>query len=83
MGLRFYIMEGRPLTFDSLTQEQADAVKEFLFEDVIGRRQDEVIAYYALHILEDDLEDCPPLVKEFLTEKIRENGGSLDVTFAT
>ena len=43
------------------------------------RKQDELIAYYSMHILEDDLEDCSPLVREFLSKKIKENGGSVNI----
>ena len=79
MSARFYIIEGRQLTFESLTREQADEVKAFLVDDIIKRKQDELIAYYSMHVLEDDLDDCSPLVREFLSKKIKENGGSVNI----
>lgn len=79
MSVRFYIVEGRPLGIEELDDEQMQQVKDFLARDIIRRRGDEYIAYYAAHVLEEDLEDCPPVVKEFLTRKIAENGGVINV----
>ena len=79
MSVRFYIVEGRPLDLDGLTDEQTEEVKAFLAKDIRRRRQDEYIAYYADHTLENELADCSPVVKEFLTRKIAENGGGMDV----
>ena len=79
MPARFYIVEGRPLDIDGLTDEQTKQVKAFLTKDIRRRKQDEYIAYYADHTLENDLADCPPVVKEFLARKIAENGGGMDV----
>lgn len=81
MSLQFHIVETRPLDFGSLTQEQAEEVKRFLLDDILERRQCDAIAYYAAHILEDELEGCPRAVKEFLAKKIAENGGGIDITF--
>ena len=82
MSARFYIVEGRPLDLDGLTDEQTEQVKAFLTKDIRRRKQDEYIAYYAAHVLEEDLEDCPPVVKEFLARKIAENGGVINVQLA-
>ena len=46
---------------------------------ICRRKQDELIAYYSMRIMEDDLEDCSSLVREFLSKKIKENGGSVNI----
>ena len=84
MGLSFYIVEGRSVRFDSsLTVEQRAEIEQFLVDDIPSRTGKEYVAYYDDDILDVYLEEASPVVREFLAQLIEENGGSVNITFAT
>ena len=84
MGLSFYIVEGRSVRFDSsLSAEQRVEIEQFLVNDIPCRTGTEYIAYYDDDILDIYLEEASPVIKEFLASLIEENGGSVNITFAT
>ena len=84
MGLSFYIVEGRSVRFDpSLTNEERSEIEQFLVDDIPRRTGTEYIAYYDDHILASESDEMPPAVVEFLARIIEENGGSVNITFAT
>ena len=82
MGTRLYIIEAREVNHRNLTQEQREELREFMLDDIHSRRTDEVIAYYDEYILDQEMDEAPPLVREFLREQIRENGGSVNLQIA-
>ena len=84
MGLSFHILGSRSVRFDSsLTDEQRVEIEQFLVNDIPNRTGDEYIAYYDDYILATESDEMPPVVIEFLARLIEENGGSVDITFAT
>ena len=83
MGLRFYTIHSRCVRFGSFNSEQVTEIGKFLVEDISGRTDGECIAYYNDYILATESEDMPPEVIEFLARLIEENGGSVNITFAT
>ena len=83
MGVRFYTASGRCARFSSFNDEQTEEIKKFLIEDVPNRTDGECIAYYDDYILADESEDMPTVVIQFLARLIEENGGSVNITFAT
>lgn len=83
MGVRFYTVSGRCVGFNSFNDDQTKEIKKFLIKDIPSRTGEECIAYYDDYILVDESEDMPPAVVEFLARLIEENGGSVNITFAT
>ena len=83
MGVRFYTVSGRCARFNSFNDEQTEEIKRFLIEDIPDRTGEEYIAYYDDYILATESDDMPPAVIEFLARLIDENGGSVNITFAT
>ena len=84
MGLSFYVVEGRSVRFDSsLANEQRAEIEQFLVNDIPRRTGTEYIAYYDDDIVDIYLEEESPVVREFLARLIEENGGSVNITFAT
>lgn len=83
MGARFYTIYSRCVRFNSFNNEQIAEIEKFLIDDISRRTDGERIAYYDDYILADKSEDMPPTVVEFLARLIEENGGSVNITFAT
>lgn len=84
MGLSFYIVESRSVSFgSSLTNEQRAEIEQFLVDDIPRRTATEYIAYYDDYILDNYLDEASPAVRDFLARLIEENGGSVNITFAT
>ena len=83
MGVRFYTIHSRCVRFNSFNNEQIAEIEKFLVEDISRRTDGECITYYDDYILADEAEDMPPAVVEFLARLIEENGGSVNITFAT
>ena len=83
MGLRFYTVHGRCVIFDLFSAEQTEEIEQFLVEDIPNRTGAEYIAYYDGYILARESDEMPPAVAEFLARLIEENGGGVNITFAT
>ena len=84
MGLSFYTVESRSVRLaPSLTAEQRAEVEQFLINDIPKRSGTEYIAYYDDYILATESDEMPPSVVEFLAQLIEDNGGSVNITFAT
>lgn len=83
MGLRFYTIHSRCVRFNSFNSEQITEIGKFLVDDISRRTDGECISYYDDYTLADESEDMPPVVIEFLARLIEENGGSVNITFAT
>ena len=83
MVVRLYTIRSRRIQFSSFNNEQIEEIKKFLIDDIPNRAGMEYIAYYDDYILADESEDMPPEVIEFLARLIEENGGSVNITFAT
>ena len=66
MSVRFYTIRSRCIESDSLTDEQAEAVENFLLKDIPNRLSEEYIAYYDKSILDNYWEEASPAVREFL-----------------
>ena len=83
MSARFYTVTSRCVQFNSFTDEQTGEITQFLTDDIPNRTGQEYIAYYDDYILANESDDMPPAVVEFLARLIDENGGSVNITFAT
>ena len=83
MGVRFYTIHSRCVRLNSFNNEQIAEIEKFLVSDIARRTDGECIAYYDDYILADESEDMPPEVIEFLARLIEENGGNVNITFAT
>lgn len=83
MGVRFYSVSSRCVGFNSFSDEQTEEIKQFLLNDIPNRTSEEYIAYYDDYILENESDEMPPAVVEFLARLIEENGGGVNITFAT
>ena len=81
----FYTVSGsgRCVRFSSFTDEQTEEIKKFLIDDIPKRTGTEYIAYYDDYILANESDEMPTAVVEFLARLIEENGGSVNITFAT
>ena len=83
MGVRFYTVAGRCVRFNSFTNEQTEKIQKSLIEDIANRTGEEYIAYYDDYILAMESDEMPEVVIEFLAGLVEENGGSVNITFAT
>ena len=83
MGVSFYTVTGRCVRFNSFTAEQIEEIKKFLIDNIPNRTDEGNIAYYDDYILATESDDMPAAVVEFLARLIEENGGSVNITFAT
>ena len=79
MGVRLYKIQASQVNFKDYTQEQVEEIRAFMAEDIYRRCTGETIGYYDEYILDRDIDEFPPLVREFLTTQIRENGGSINL----
>ena len=79
----FYTVSGRCVRFNSFTVEQTDEITQFLKNDKPNRTGEEYIAYYDDYILATESDEMPPVVVKFLAGLIEDNGGSVNITFAT
>ena len=83
MGVRFYTVESRCVRFSSFSAEQTGEIEQFLLNDIPDRTGTEYIAYYDDYILATESDEMSPAVVEFLARLIEENGGGVNITFAT